>query len=277
LVIDHEIISLPSASTLAVLRNEVKNRRPAEKTVTVFADPVFERSDSRFTQSSLVKTASNASRVNPNLRELMRSAKDSGVLRSDLTIPRLPGTRREAERILLLAPAQSTKHAFDFEANRSAATSSQVGQYRFVHFATHGFLDSQNPELSGILLSMFDEHGQPQDGFLRAHEIFNLRLPVEMVVLSACETALGKDVKGEGVVSLTRGFMYAGASRVVVSLWSVSDESTAELMVRFYKGILQERLRPAQALQVAQISLLKDKQFGAPFYWAAFTLQGEWR
>ena len=115
------------------------------------------------------------------------------------------------------------------------------------------------------------------DGFLRAHEVFNLRLPAEMVVLSACQTGLGKEVKGEGLVGLTRGFMYAGAPRVVVSLWSVSDEGTAELMTRLYKGILKEGMRPEQALRAAQVSMMQDKKFSSPFYWAAFTLQGEWR
>ena len=146
-----------------------------------------------------------------------------------------------------------------------------------MHFATHGWLDSQHPELSGIVLSMVDEQGQPQDGFLRAHEVFNLKLPAELVVLSACQTGLGKEVKGEGLVGLTRGFMYAGAPRVVVSLWSVNDEATAELMTRFYRGMLKEGLRPAKALQAAQVSMLKEKRYSAPFYWAAFTLQGEWR
>jgi CHAT domain-containing protein len=131
--------------------------------------------------------------------------------------------------------------------------------------------------LSGIVLSMFDEKGNPQDGFLRAHEIFNLKLPAELVVLSACQTGLGKEVKGEGLVSLTRGFMYAGAPRVVVSLWSVNDRATAELMARFYRGMLKDKLRPAAALHAAQVSLMKERGWESPYYWAAFTLQGEWR
>lgn len=155
--------------------------------------------------------------------------------------------------------------------------SGELSQYRYVHFATHGFLNSLHPELSGIVLSMFDEKGNPQDGFLRAHEIFNLKLPAELVVLSACQTGLGKEVKGEGLVSLTRGFMYAGAPRVVVSLWSVSDQATAELMARFYRGMLKDNLRPAAALRAAQVSLMKESDWRSPFYWAAFTLQGEWR
>ena len=110
-----------------------------------------------------------------------------------------------------------------------------------MHFATHGLLDSEHPDLSGLVLSLVDEKGTPQDGFLRLHEIYNLRLPVDLVVLSACQTALGREIRGEGLVGLTRGFMYAGAARVVASLWQVDDESTAELMKRFYRGDAEGR------------------------------------
>ena len=295
LIAEHEIVSLPSASTLAVLRNEVKDRQPAPKTFAVLADPVFERADARLkktrenTQANqrptpqAMTTVDGAATPRSGNRQrglglaLVKSATESGVKGADLEIPRLPGTRQEAEQILSLVPATSSKQAFDFTANRATAMSADLSQYRYVHFATHGFLDSQHPELSGILLSMFDEQGEPQDGFLRAHEVFNLKLAAELVVLSACQTGLGKEVKGEGLVSLTRGFMYAGSPRVVVSLWSVSDVGTAELMTRFYKGMLKEGLRPAQALQAAQLSMFKEKRFASPFYWAAFTLQGEWR
>ena len=123
---------------------------------------------------------------------------------------------------------------------------------------------------------MVDEQGKPQDGFLRAHEVFNLNLPAELVVLSACQTGLGKEVRGEGLISLTRGFMYAGVPRVVVSLWSVSDQATAELMVRFYKGMLKEGLRPAAALRAAQVEMWKEQRWQSPYYWAGFVIQGEW-
>src|SRR5262249_4010896 len=160
----------------------------------------------------------------------------------------------------------------DFAASRALAVGGELSRYRYVHFATHGFLNSQHPELSGIMLSMFDERGTPQDGFLRAHEIFNLNLAADMGGLGACQTGLGKDIRGEGLVGLTRGFMYAGTPRVVVSLWNVDDKVTAELMKRFYQKILTDKLRPAQALQAAQLSLLNDRRFNSPFYWAAFTI-----
>jgi CHAT domain-containing protein len=124
---------------------------------------------------------------------------------------------------------------------------------------------------------MMNEQGEPQDGFLRFYDIYNLKLNADLVVLSACQTALGKEVQGEGLIGLTRGFMYAGAPRVVASLWRVDDRATAELMKRFYQGMLKEGLRPAAALRAAQVSMLKEKGWSAPNYWAAFTLQGEWR
>lgn len=146
-----------------------------------------------------------------------------------------------------------------------------------MHFATHSLLNNQHPELSGIVLSLVDEQGQSQDGFLRLYEVYNLKLAADLVVLSACQTALGKEIKGEGLVGLTRGFMYAGAPRVVASLWKVSDKATAELMQRFYQKMLKDRLRPAAALRAAQVSMLKEKQWAAAYYWAGFVLQGEWK
>src|SRR4029077_18210000 len=155
--------------------------------------------------------------------------------------------------------------------------SADLSQYRILHFATHAFIDKVRPELSGIVLSLVDEKGHPQDGFLQLHEIYNLKLPAELVVLSACETGLGKEIKGEGLVGLTQGFMYAGARRVVVSLWSVNDKATAELMARFYRGMLRENKTPAAALRTAQLEMSRQSQWQSPYYWAAFVLQGEWK
>jgi CHAT domain-containing protein len=152
-----------------------------------------------------------------------------------------------------------------------------LSRFRYIHFATHGLLNSAQPELSGLVFSLVDETGQPQDGFLRLHEVFNLKLNAEVVVLSACQTALGKEVRGEGLIGLTRGFMYAGAPRVLASLWPVDDLATAELMKRFYRGLLKDNARPAAALRAAQLEIAKQKRWAAPFYWAGFVMQGEWR
>jgi CHAT domain-containing protein/Tfp pilus assembly protein PilF len=283
LTLEHEIVSLPSASTLALIRREMSTRKPAGKTIALLADPVFTLNDVRFT--SAAGASPRQSSVAPARAEQQRglalvvakAATDSGLTGAGAYIPRLPGTRKEAERILSLVPEQEQMHAFDFAASRAVIADPGLGQYRYVHFATHGFLNSQHPKLSGILLSMYDRQGGQQDGFLRVHEVFNLKLSAELVTLSACQTGLGKEIRGEGLVGMTRGFMYAGAPRVVVSLWSVSDEGTAELMARFYRGLLKDGMRPAAALQAAQISMLKEQKFASPFYWAAFTLQGEWR
>ena len=265
LIVEHEIISLPSASTMGILRRELGDRPPAPKTLAVLADPVFGQNDDRLDGSAPEDVWS----LPP---ELERSARESGVL-----FDRLPFTQQEAERILALVPAAQKRYGSGFSANRDFATSDRLSEYRILHFATHGLLNSQNPELSGLVLSLVDEAGNPQNGFLRLHDIFNLNLPAELVVLSACETGLGKQIRGEGLVGLTRGFMYAGAARIVVSLWSVDDRATSLLMVDFYQEMLEKGLSPAAALREAQIQMWKQKEWQAPYYWAAFTLQGEWR
>ncbi|MGH9800993.1 MAG: CHAT domain-containing protein, partial [Blastocatellia bacterium] len=144
-----------------------------------------------------------------------------------------------------------------------------------VHFATHGLMDNTTPDLSGLVLSQFDAEGRSLEGYLRMVEIINMNLPAELVVLSACKTGLGKEVRGEGLMSLTRGFMYAGAARVMVSLWDVNDKSTSVLMGEMYRGLLQQKLRPSAALRAAQLKMLNSKQWAAPFYWAAFVQLGE--
>lgn len=282
LIVEHEIVSLPSASTLGVLRLETAGRKLADKTLAVLADPVFEKDDTR------LKPRKNVERTPTRSIELAQSNDNADRVRGAVTtsaqdsvlaegrIQRLLFTRREAEEILSLVPEVARMKALDFDANLIAATNPDLGRYRFVHFSTHGFLDSVHPELSGIVLSLFDRQGREQDGYLRVNEILNLRLPVEMVVLSGCRTGLGKEIKGEGLVGLTRAFMYAGAARIVVSLWDVSDEASARLMVHFYRGMLgPERLSPAAALREAQIALWKEGRWQAPYYWAPFVLQGE--
>lgn len=282
LIVRHEIVSVPSASTLAFLRRDVAGRHPAPRNLAVFADPVFEREDGRVPGS--VAHASNGTRgfVQPVPQDQAPTAAPAGQIAAGtaslIGLERLPFTRQEAEAILRLAPPQSRFAALDFAANRSTAISKDLSQYQIVHFATHGVVNDAHPELSGIVLSLFDNQGAPQDGFLRLNDLFNLKLNADLVVLSACRTALGKEVRGEGLIGLARGFMYAGAPRVVVSLWSVNDQATAEEMERFYQGILGSRhLRPAAALREAQIEMWKQEKWRAPFLWAAFVLQGEWK
>ena len=275
LIVKHEIVNLPSASTSAVIRQDLDKRQPAPKAVAVLADPVFSDNDERLKNSAGTQPAVPLQSVTPTNVDslaLTRAARESGV-----TFGRLPHTRTEANNILKLASAAEAMQALDFSANRAAATNPQLSQYRIVHFATHGILNSLHAELSGVVLSLVDDKGKPQNGFLRLRDIFNLNLPAELIVLSACETGLGQEVRGEGLVSLTRGFMYAGAPRVLVSLWNVDDAATSELMSRFYKKMLQEGQKPAAALRAAQLEMWQNPQWKDPYYWAAFTLQGEWR
>jgi CHAT domain-containing protein len=268
----YEVISLPSASVLAVLRREMSDRQAAPKAVAVLADAVFQNDDAR------LKNAKQASVVRPDdqladQNDLMRSASESGVI----NFQRLPFTRQEAEAIVSQAGESKSLKALDFDASRDTIFDIKLDQYGIIHFATHGLLNSQHPELSGIVLSLVDKNGRPKDGFLRTHDIYNLKLQANLVVLSACRTALGSEVKGEGLLGLTRGFMYSGAPRVVASLWDVKDEATAKLMRHFYQKMLRDGLRPAAALRAAQVMLLKEPRWQAPYYWAGFTLQGDWK
>jgi CHAT domain-containing protein len=283
LIVNHEVVSLPSASALAIQRTELAGRKQAPKMLAVIADPVFDRSDSRFTTPAADTGGKTQTQTinSDDARSLEHLAENSGD-KSDVTtlrfvIPRLPFTRQEAIRLLALTPKNSSFGAIDFQANRATVLSGDLSQYRYVHFATHGLLDSERPGLSALVLSMVDAQGRPQAGFLRANDIYNLKLPAELVVLSACQTGLGKEIKGEGLVGLTRGFMYAGATRVVVSLWNVNDKATADLMTKFYERMLKRGERPAAALRAAQVEMWKQKQWQSPYYWAAFTMQGEWR
>ncbi|NQE33453.1 CHAT domain-containing protein [Microcoleus asticus] len=269
LIVNHEIVLLPSASTLGILRQNYNDRQPPTRTLAMLADPVFSGDDERVKNES---TATNREAIESVNLGLSRSSRDNNIQWS-----RLKFTRQEAQIIQALVPANSRTESLDFEASRAAATSQNLSQYKILHFATHGLANSTHPELSGIILSLVDEKGNPLNGFLRLTDIFNLKLAADLVVLSACQTGLGQNIQGEGMVGLTRGFMYAGAQRVVVSLWNVDDEGTATLMASFYQEMLQKGLTPAAALRAAQLEMLKQEEWRSPYYWAAFNLQGEWR
>jgi CHAT domain-containing protein len=269
LIFKHEVVNEPSASALALLLDETARRKPAPNAVAVLADPVFEPDDPRFRSAGAAQRAKADKPI-----ELRQALRDVGVTGGE--IPRLFASREEAKAIMAVAPWRSAFKATDFEASRATATSRDLSQYRIIHFATHGFLNNEHPELSGIVLSLVDRGGRPQDGFLRLHDIYNLQLPVDLVVLSACNTGLGKDVKGEGLIGLTRGFMYAGAAGVVASLWKVDDEATAALMQRFYEHMLKKGLAPAAALRESQLAMLKEKRWRSPYHWAGFVIQGQY-
>jgi CHAT domain-containing protein len=294
LVVKHEILNLPSASVLAVLRRQAGNRPRPPKSVAILADPVFTQQDPRVKAKAVKIEAVKTEAVkieavkpgNPSLAEaknvsadlLTRSAADLGLSRAGtLALRRLPYTRQEAEAIRATVPGTATLSALDFDASRATATSNRLSDYRIVHFATHALANSEHPELSGLVFSLVDRNGRQQDGFLQLKDIYNLNLPADLVVLSACETGLGKQVNGEGLIGLTRGFMYAGSSRVMASLWNVSDVATAQLMTNFYRAMEQDHVAPAAALRSAQIALWKQKRWHSPYFWAAFQIQGDWK
>uniref|UniRef100_UPI0039C6DBE7 CHAT domain-containing protein n=1 Tax=Anabaena sp. CCY 9402-a TaxID=3103867 RepID=UPI0039C6DBE7 len=270
LLVNHEIITLPSVTSLATHRQQLKGRKPAPKTLAVMADPVFSGNDERVTGKAPQTSASldlelERSALKRSLNNLNRSGLD-----------RLPGTRQEADAVLKMVSPQESLQAFDFDANYNFVTSQQLSQYRLLLFATHGIFDDTNPELSGIVTSLVDKDGKAQKGFLRLNDIFNLDLPAELIVLSACESGLGKEVQGEGLIGLTRGLMYAGSARIVVSLWKVNDQATSLLMQELYTQILREGKTPAVALREAQLKLWQQKQWQNPRFWSAFTIQGKW-
>ncbi|HEY2294443.1 MAG TPA: CHAT domain-containing tetratricopeptide repeat protein [Thermoanaerobaculia bacterium] len=235
----HVVVSLPSATVLAAQRRDLGGRPPASRALAVLADPVFDRRQGGF--------------------------------------DRLPLTRLEAESIAALVPPDQRWLALGVQANRDAVLGGELARYRIVHFATHSRIDPRLPALSGVLLSQVGEDGAPRQGLLSLEDIYNLRLDAGLVVLSGCETALGREVRGEGLVGLTQGFFQAGALRVVASLWPVQDRATAELMSHFYRAMLRDGQTPAAALRQAQLALARDRRWGDPYYWAGFILLGEWR
>jgi CHAT domain-containing protein len=275
LIEDHNVVSVVSLSSLKLMRDRTKGRALAPKLVAVFADPVFGSGDERVTGGSKTAAAAvdgveSTSSATP---EVTRSANDVGLAKLD----RLASTRREAAAIAALAPAKTRLEGLDFDASLAAVNDPHLADYRIVHFATHGLMNSRDPRLSGLVFSLVDRQGRPQDGFLRAGDAANLKLAADLVVLSACQTALGKELRGEGLLGLARAFMYAGAPRVIASLWQVADSATTDLMTSFYQSLLRERVPASEALRTAKLRLLRNPLRAAPYYWAGFTLEGDWR
>jgi CHAT domain-containing protein/tetratricopeptide (TPR) repeat protein len=253
----HEVVYLPSASVLALERQLRAGRPQAERRLAVLADPVFDVRDPR-----VVRPRGGAPLPAPS---------------GPPPFERLPASRREAEAIAVLAGSPGgTMMALDFAAARSAVLGDRLAPFQVVHFATHGVLDAEHPALSGLALSTVDREGRPQEGFLDLRDIYGLRLGADLVVLSGCRTALGREVKGEGLMGLARGFLSAGAPRVVASLWPVEDRATAALMTRFYRALWQEGLPPAAALRAAQLAVRGERRWRDPYFWAGFVLEGAW-
>ncbi len=269
LVTRYQSISLPSASLLPLLR--VRARGASIGRVALIGDPVFGPDDARVAKrhgpDTLVPVApQDVSRFLSEIR-----------LATGGRLPRLPFTRREVDRIAEVVGPSRAWRLLDFAANRKVVETGTLGQFDIVHFATHGFFDTQMPELSGLVLSLVDPSGAPLDGYLRMADIAELKLHARIVGLSACQTALGKDIKGEGLLGVARGFFEAGASTVVSSLWQVDDAAASDLMPEFYRALVKQGLGAGAALRKAQLLLRGDPRFRAPYYWSSFLLQGEWQ
>ena len=269
----NEVVVLPSISTLIAIRSAHHSSTSTSKLLAVIADPVFSASDERIQSGAggpvVAKAATNQS-GEPTLPQA------PGILMRDGALVRLTHASEEADAISNIAPWGTTMVAKGFDASRETAMSSDVGQYRIVHFATHGFLNSEHPELSGLVFTTTDRNGVKTNGLMPLHDIYSLELSAELTVLSACQTALGKEIKGEGLVGLAHGFMAAGSKSVVASLWKVDDRATAVLMADFYDSMLRKGMAPAAALRSAKLKMMRDKQWSAPYYWAGFELQGEY-
>lgn len=255
-----EVAYLPSASTLGSLRRMLRSRPPAPDPLAVLADPVFSADDPRL-----------------DLPEGSRGRADQGEgPRAERSpFPRLRSSGREARLIAALAPPGDTLLAVGLDADRKALE--HLEDFRVIHLATHGVLDTDRPAASGLALSLVDARGNPDpEGFLSLRDLYGLRLGADLVVLSGCRTAAGRTMRGEGLVGLARGFMYAGSPRVIASLWQVDDRATARLMESFYRGLWERHEPPAAALARAKLELRADPRFQDPWYWAAFVIQGEW-
>lgn len=266
LIETNEVVTIPSMTTLLAMRAARKRPASSRRVVAVIADPVFNRNDDRVggrEHSSAVAHAATTSQ---------QSAE--GALRDGPS--RLVYASEEADAILAVAPRGTTMIARGFDASRETAMSLDIGGYQIIHFATHGFLDSELPELSGILLTRVDQNGSERNGLMALHDIYTLDLSAELTVLSACQTALGKEIRGEGLVGLTHSFMSAGSKSVVASLWKVDDRATASLMSDFYESMLRKGMSPVAALRAAKLKMMQDKRWTAPYYWAGFVFQGDY-
>lgn len=272
LVKTNEVVYAPSASVAAALRRQATGRSTSS-TVLVVADPVFDRGDPRAPKSE----AAAAPALSPALASAARDLNDEQA-GPTLRFVRLDGTRAEADEIARLANQAGLKAEvwLGLDASETNAATRDLSRYRVLHFATHGLLDTERPQFTGLVLSLVGDGGS--DGYLRTGEVFNLRLGSPLVMLSACETGLGRERRGEGVIGLTRAFMYAGAPSVGVTLWSVGDRATADLMADFYRRLFAPENPPASAaLRQARLRFIEERKYSAPFHWAAFVLVGDWR
>ena len=276
LIKTNEVVYAPSASVVAAIRQSTN--RPSTKNVLVVADPVFSANDPRLKGGAAPQVTAESRGLGLGLESAVSDVTGEAAPSGGIRLARLVGTRAEADEIAKIARAGGSQAEVwtDLNASEDNIRNRELTNYRVIHIATHGLLDAERPQFTGVVLSLVGN--KTGDGFLRTDEIFNLKMGAPLVMLSACETGLGKEKRGEGVIGLTRAFMYAGAPTVGVTLWSVADKSTAELMTEFYRRLLAPSLRPpSSALREAQVAMISGKKYSAPFYWAPFVMVGEWK
>lgn len=266
-IAQHDLTMLPSASALAALRKAAAKRPPPTAGVAIFADPVYEEVGT--TASAHLDTTRSSGRPH----DLTRALQDT---RGSQHIVSLPGSRAEALAIENIVGPERAFVALGFDANRKSVIEGSLAHRRIIHFATHGIVDTRRPEMSGLILSLLNRRGERQDGYLRLSDIYNLKLSADLVVLSSCDSALGKDLESEGIIGLPRGFLYAGARTVIASLWKVDDDASAALMKNLYRR-MQQGESPQTALRKSQLELAKDARYRQPYYWAAFVVEGDYR
>lgn len=264
----NETVYEPSASALLLLMTQEKRSPVPTKNLLVFTDPIFSSQDSRL---------SSKEEGNPTVDSFPATSEIFRSVESLRFLPRLVASKIEGESIAEIVGTSGSTVMTGFSATREQVLSHGISDYKIIHFATHGLINEERPELSGIVLSRFDENGRPRNEFVRLQDIYGLDLSADLVVLSACDTGIGKEVKGEGVMNLTNSFMKVGARSVVSTLWKVDDNATVELMKNFYESLAKENATPSKALRDAQIKLSKNSIYNSPFYWAAFTVQGDFR
>ena len=261
LVAGHEIKLIPSLSVFLSQKPE-EDPGAFQGELAIVADPVFDSADPRAT----VVTA----------RASKRSLSSAQVDEATAALPRLLNAGYEASAIKdTVQKAAGNKKVFlaqGFDANVDTILSPAMQDYRIWHLATHGVYDETVPEFSGLVFSLVGTDGSPRFGFLKAHDIARLNVRAELVVLSACDSAAGENLSGEGVMGLSYSFLHAGAKQVVSTLWNIDDARSRDLMIAFYKELMRNGGNAAAALRQSQLSVMRQPHSSAPYYWAGFEL-----
>ena len=267
-----DLIDSPSVTVLSRTR-EMRSRDPQSTPshkIAIIADPIFHSEDARLITTH--RSEENQEQGRPDGLEESSNGQIGGL-------ERLIYSRDEAAAIASIAIENGweTQLFLGPDANKGIFDTGSLAQFEILHLATHADFNAKQPEFAHLLLSRFDDQGNHQEGFLFAYELYGMDLSVETVVLSTCNSALGSDIRGEGLVGLTQAFLQAGASRVVVTLWQVDDRATAALMSAFYQNLLGKGLEPSRALWLAKNSIRSVPEWTEPYYWAGFSLVGDWK